>query len=81
MKDLDQALLAAHAAEDRGALVSLYQQASAAVRDDPARAAFYLTHAYVFALEMDHPGAAQMRAQLIEMGREVPLPGPRAPLR
>ncbi|SFM42002.1 hypothetical protein [Shimia aestuarii] len=69
MRDLDQRLLAAHADNDRSALVTLYSQAAEAASDDIARG-FYLTHAYVFALESDHPDAADLRARLKAMGRE-----------
>ena len=31
---------------------------------------FFLTHAYVYALETAHPAAGDLRAQLIAMGRE-----------
>ena len=69
MNDLDLRLLAAHAANDQQVLVSLYTQAAEAASDDIARG-FYLTHAYIFALESDHPDAANLRARLKTMGRE-----------
>ncbi|AEI93616.1 hypothetical protein [Roseobacter litoralis] len=69
---LDAKLLAAHAAGDKDRLVTLYTQAAASA-DDPDAAGFYLTHAYVFALEAGLPQAADLRAQLVEMGREEPL--------
>lgn len=72
MKDLDVRLLAAHAREDTPALVALYDEAAQGTQDATARG-FYLTHAYVFALELGHADAARLRAQLIEMGRETPL--------
>ena len=51
--ELDEQLLSAHARDDREALVGLYKQAAAAAesRHDPEAARFYLTHAYVFALD------------------------------
>ena len=72
MSDLNDRLLAAHHADDKAALVSLYTQAAAAA-DGPDAAGFYLTHAYVFALELGHPDAPALRAELIAQGRETPL--------
>jgi hypothetical protein len=69
--DLDQRLLAAHAADDRAALISLYTEASEAAGKPVARN-FYLTHAYVFALEAGLPIAATLRARLVEYGSETP---------
>lgn len=69
---LDAALLAAHAANDRKALIRLYAAAAdlsqAAGRGDAA--GFYLTHAYIFALEAGDPAAAGYRARLAAAGRE-----------
>lgn len=72
MTALDQLLLSAHEAQDTGTLVDLYQQA-ASQADNPVAAGFYLTHAYVFALEINHPDATMLRAQLVAQGRETPL--------
>ncbi|MEO9575835.1 MAG: hypothetical protein ABJ263_02820 [Tateyamaria sp.] len=72
MSDLDAQLLAAHEAHDVPALVALYRQAAAAADSDDARG-FYLTHAHVFALEINHPDATSLRDALIEMGRETEL--------
>ena len=71
MTDLDAALLAAHEAGDGRALVTLYQQAAAQAADIDA-ACFYLTHAFVFALEAGHPDVSLIRARLIAEGREPP---------
>ncbi|MEO0745750.1 MAG: hypothetical protein AAFY49_10410 [Pseudomonadota bacterium] len=71
MKTLEAALLAAHDAGDRHALVTLYQKAAEAVSG--AERAFFLTQAHVFAMEVAHPAAETLRAQLVEMGREEPL--------
>jgi hypothetical protein len=79
MNDLDAALLTAHAARDTAALVDLYRQAAEAAQDTEAQA-FYLTHAHVFALEMNHPDAALLRQRLIDQGREAPLPPVNPPL-
>ena len=69
MSDLDAQLLAAHDRDDKSALVTLYTRAAEAATDETA-AGFYLTHAYVFALEMGAPQAAELKARLIAMGRE-----------
>ncbi|MDF1727857.1 MAG: hypothetical protein P1U53_08910 [Sulfitobacter sp.] len=76
----DAALLEAHAASDLNRLVSIY---AAAANDFPneEESAFFLTHAYVFALEADHPDMPHLRARLIEMGREEPPLPPRPPRR
>ncbi len=70
MSALDNALLAAHAADDRAGLVALYTQAA-----DQANAieatSFYLTHAYVFALEAGLDQACDLKARLVAMGRET----------
>ena len=68
--DLDARLLAAHAADDRAALIALYQEASEAA-DTPVARNFYLTHAYVFALEAGAPEAADLRARLVAYGAET----------
>ena len=80
MSELEDALLAAHAAGDGAALVEIYQQAAAEVTDTNAKA-FLLTHAHIFAMEVNHPDAPALRAALVAMERERPLPPPRAPKR
>ncbi len=60
---LDERLLEAHARGDRAALVALYTQAADQAPDTDA-ACFYLTQAYVFALELGHPAAAALYQQL-----------------
>lgn len=72
MTGLDARLCAAHAAGDGAALIGLYGLAAAAARDETARG-FYLTHAYVFALEAGDARAPALRAALVEMGRETTL--------
>lgn len=72
MSDLDARLLAAHEAHDAKELVLLYQEAAAAADTEDARG-FYLTHAHVFALDINHPDTEHLRDTLIRMGREVPL--------
>ncbi len=68
--ELDAKLLAAHAAGDWTALVELYAQAAESAKDKTA-AGFYLTHAYVFALEVGLPEAAALHAKLRADGRET----------
>ena len=69
MSDLDAALIAAHEAGDTDALVRLYREAADAAEGE-VRRAFYLTHAYVFALEAGDPRARDLHAALRAMGRE-----------
>nr|WP_255596838.1 hypothetical protein [Cognatishimia sp. MH4019] len=71
---MDEALIAAHAAGDAGALIALYTHAADQAGDVDA-ACFYLTHAYVFALEAGAPEAVGLQARLADHGRE-----PRAPV-
>ena len=66
---LDDALIAAHTAGDHTALIGLYSDA-AAQTPDLDTACFYLTHAFVFALEAGDARAGPLRAQLAAHGRE-----------
>lgn len=70
MSDLNARLLAAHHAQDKPALVRLYQEAADTANDCNA-AGFYLTHAYVFALELAHCDAPKLHARLKADGREA----------
>ncbi|MEM8849913.1 MAG: hypothetical protein AAGE03_07735 [Pseudomonadota bacterium] len=63
----DAAILTAHQADDRARLVTLYAEAAAARADD-ARA-FFLTHAWIFALEAGDARADDLRQALARMGR------------
>lgn len=69
---LDAALMEAHAAGDGRALVGLYSQAAeiAETSGDPDAMCFFLTQAYVFALETDAPEADALHARLKAAGRE-----------
>ncbi|MEM7742590.1 MAG: hypothetical protein AAF409_02670 [Pseudomonadota bacterium] len=69
---LDRALLEAHAAGDRSALVRLYAEAGdgAEADGDLDAACFFWTHAYVFALQAGDPAAARLHARLKAHGRE-----------
>ncbi|WP_075997111.1 hypothetical protein [Salaquimonas pukyongi] len=70
---LDAALIAAHEAGDRAALVRLYRQAGEEREQagDIDAACFYYTHAYVFALESGHGEAAILLERLVRHGREI----------
>lgn len=71
--DLERRLLDAHAAGDLMALVAHYTEA-ADLRDaegDIDAACFYLTHAYVFALQTGVDDADALQQRLYEHGREV----------
>jgi hypothetical protein len=68
LADLDARLLAAHARDDRAALVALYEEAADAVTSEVARG-FYLTHAFIFALDLGDARAARLRDRLKAMGR------------
>lgn len=67
MSTLDADLLNAHEKGDQISLVALYRQAAAETSDQTARA-FYLTHAYVFALESGLPIAQEIHLQLVALG-------------
>lgn len=70
MRRLEEAILAAHAAGDRRALAALYARAADSLTDLDA-ACFFLTQAYVFALEAGAPEAAPLHARLKAHGREA----------
>lgn len=70
MSALDEAMIAAHAAHDLPALVALYTQAADEANDVDA-ACFYLTHAYVFALEAGAEQASALHTRLKANGREM----------
>lgn len=69
---LDAALLAAHEAGDARALVRLYTRAgdAAEAAGDVNAASFFLTQAYVFALDAGAPDAGALHARLRAHGRE-----------
>lgn len=71
MTDLNAQMLAAHEANDLQKLVELYSLAAQSVKGVDA-ACFYLTHAYIFALELGDARAEVLRAQLVTHGRETP---------
>ena len=69
---LEAGLLEAHAARDPGALVRLYGAAAdlAEAAGEVDRACFFLTQAYVHALEQGSPAASALCARLRAHGRE-----------
>lgn len=60
---LDERLLKAHEKDDRSALVALYTEAADQAADVDAQC-FYLTHAYVFALELGDARAVELYKHL-----------------
>lgn len=68
MSDLNAAILAAHAYDDGHALVELYTHA-ADQTNDVDTACFFLTYAYIFALELGMPEEANLYARLDAQGR------------
>lgn len=70
MTDLDAQMIAAHEAADRPALIRLYTQAANLANSLDA-ACFYLTHAYIFALEAGAAEAKALHARLVQHGREA----------
>ncbi|MCR8725056.1 hypothetical protein [Frigidibacter sp. ROC022] len=70
--DLDDALLAAHAAADKVALMRLYARAGdlRAASGRAAAACFFWTQAYVWALDAGASEAAELRRRLRAHGAE-----------
>lgn len=70
---LDQRLLAAHAGGAPVDLAGLYREAAdlAEREGDVTRACFFLTHAWVYALEAGDDLAKDLRARLVAHGRET----------
>ena len=67
---LHQALLDAHDRGDTDALIQLYHQAADTAESQDA-AGFYLTHAYVFALEAGDNRGVALRDALVALGRDT----------
>lgn len=70
MKDLDARLLAAHTAGAQAALIQLYTEAADSHAGTEAEW-FFLTQAYVFALELAAPQAHALHERLTAAGREA----------
>lgn len=68
MMSLQDRLLDAHARDDFHQLVGLYTEAADSTGDLDA-ACFYLTHAYIFALELGDPAAKVLYDRLKVHGR------------
>ncbi len=68
MNGLNEKLLAAHDREDTHALIGLYE-AAADQSNDFIERSFFLTHAFVYALEKGDVQADQLHGRLREMGR------------
>jgi hypothetical protein len=68
MTTLQNRLLDAHARGDQSALVTLYTEAADST-DVIDAACFYLTHAYIFALELGDPVSDTLFARLKVHGR------------
>ncbi|AZV79550.1 hypothetical protein EBB79_17840 [Parasedimentitalea marina] len=69
MTRLNNRLLAAHAAGDTPALVALYTEAADTAASQDAMG-FYLTQAYIYALDAGHGSATVLHSRLVEMGRD-----------
>jgi hypothetical protein len=71
--DLDQQLLDAHATNDASAMIALYTRAAdlCEASGDIDAMCFYLTHAFVFALESGAPERDVLQERLWKHGREV----------
>lgn len=72
---LDGLLLEAHANRDLSALVRLYTLAAddKEVKGDIEATCFFLTQAFIFALESGDKNTAQLNRRLVAYEREVPL--------
>lgn len=70
-EDAERRILAAHADEDIAALARLYREAGEQAEAEGARdrAAFFLTHAWIFALEAGLEEADSLRDVLRSWGR------------
>ncbi|MEM9045854.1 MAG: hypothetical protein AAGC81_14285 [Pseudomonadota bacterium] len=69
---LNAAILMAHDDEDTATLVNLYAQAADQAEEsgDIDAACFFLTQAYVFALDSGHSMAPYLHQRLLSHGRE-----------
>jgi hypothetical protein len=73
LEDLEGPLLAAHQHNDTAELVRLYTAAAdlSEAAGDLDAACFYLTHAFVFALQSGHAAGKDLQMRLWAHGREV----------
>ncbi|MBT0957655.1 hypothetical protein IV417_09665 [Alphaproteobacteria bacterium KMM 3653] len=74
MDDLQQRFLEAHSNDDKPALVSLYTHAANRMEAESEidAACFFLTQAYIFALESGASETRALQRRLHAHGREVP---------
>lgn len=70
MNEIHAQMIAAHESGDTGALIRLYTMAADQANSLDA-ACFFLTHAYVFALEAGAAAASELHARLVSYGREA----------
>jgi len=70
-RDLHAALLEAHRRGDAATLSRLYTDAADGAASEE-EAGFFLTHAFVMALDAGRPEAKTLRARLVRMGRDTP---------
>ncbi|CUK27524.1 hypothetical protein TA5114_03352 [Cognatishimia activa] len=66
---LDRELLDAHSSNDLPSLIRLYTYAADQHPSGSEHEAFYLTHAFVFALEAGAPEAEALNKRLADLGR------------
>ena len=71
--ELNAALLGAHDRNDKETLVTLYRKAGQNFLDagEIDAGCFYLTQAYIFALDTDHDTAPDLHRLLVTHGRET----------
>jgi hypothetical protein len=69
---LDHEILAAHACANTARLPALYRRAGEAMLEggNTDAGCFYLTHAYIYALEAGHVMARELHEILVSHGRE-----------
>lgn len=67
--DLHSRMLAAHDRADPAALIALYTEAADSANDLDA-SCYFLTHAYIFALEAGANEARALHRRLLHHGRE-----------
>lgn len=76
LEEIERRLLLAHEANDSRQLVQLYTEAAnylETVKNIDATC-FYLTHAFVYALELGLSEAAGLNKRLVAYGRAHPIP-------
>jgi hypothetical protein len=69
---LNESLITAHAANNKAQLVRLYRRAGDMMISEGNidAASFYLTHAYIFALDVGDDAAPEIHKMLVGYGRE-----------